>query len=278
MFECLENISQEPKGLSVSDMFSNPLAFGKGPIWAPKHRKGPSCHLQYTRVDLTRCWKQQWHVCFPGKCNGSVKCRSGVSSSSLLSVFVTLEWKNTPVCVWAHTPTGWYICFYDSPDSRVQSCAERPKDVQECTCSQTHTITLSLLICSLSQTQAYTWFSRKHIQKPPICHSHTHKHMLARWIAGAIKRAHCLTRPWKWTDGRRRTHKHMHKRRRSVPAQAIILPCLCLEMTGRAVDVNCQRVYWNDHSHLNRGNMHRKFSLVAQNPSVWPTSTSSGLP
>lgn len=73
-----------------------------------------ACPLFSSRVDTCKCWKWHWYVCFPVKCKECVKCRSGESFRlSFFFFFFTLEWKNTPVCVWVETLTAWFIWFYD---------------------------------------------------------------------------------------------------------------------------------------------------------------------
>lgn len=107
-------------------------------------------------------------VCFPGECNEYVKCRSGESSSlpwrcclfchtwmekytGLLCVCVCVcahvcvrVYVCIQVCVYKtrHTHSfGWFVRFLDCPDNIAQSCAERPKDIQECAWRHAHTIT-----------------------------------------------------------------------------------------------------------------------------------------
>lgn len=197
--------------------------------------------------------------------------------------FFTLEWKITFVCVRAKTHMGWFICFYDCSDSRVQSCAERPKDMQECTClhtnphSLTHSIThthtrdtytheththnqatFSHPIFSLSQNWWYhkylptLVFSQIHTHKQSfsLSHTQTNTHWLNCWCYKKRAVFNLSLKLYRQP----KTHTNAHTQCCNCgPLCSLyyILQCLCLEMTalsGRVPyvcgeDVNCQRVY-----------------------------------
>lgn len=157
---------------------------------------GPGPLVEYS--DL-HCFLPEWMYCIyvlktAGKCfspmqvHEHVKCRSGESSSSLTVRFFFFTWNGKILpCVYEWRHTRWFICFYDCPGSRAQSCVERPKDMQECTCLHTNTHTLThtynyffppnfLTITELMVAQSTLMPNFSH--SASSSHTHTHQHIL----------------------------------------------------------------------------------------------------
>lgn len=166
---------------------------------------GVACLLFSSRVDTCKCWKWHWYVCFPVKCKERVKCRSGESFQLCLLFFLTLEWKNTPVCVRVETLTAWFICFYDC-SSRALKRPQGTYMLMHIHTLKHNTATLnfltnhradgsaSLCLASYKQKRQRAVFAS---HSSSVSRTHTDTNTSPRWIAGAIKRQQRLTCPWK---------------------------------------------------------------------------------